>query len=489
MRHSRCHFRAAAIALMVAATTAWGQEKNNNDQRGDPPATPTPSAMAVGNPGQAAGDTRDSQGSGQVQADDHPLSGAERYALGSTGLARSFLLAGFMFREVADSNPSISSGQFSFGTAEVFGGQLALQRVWSRYQFTGEYSGGAAYYNRGTGPNSHFHQFGLIQKIDGLRWKLQLSDYFNYLPEAGYGPAGGYGLPVANGPGLPPSLVGTVFNNANNLNPGLTPNQTIYTANGGRFANTSVGDVQYLVSPRGTFTATGSYGLLHFMGSGFINSTSYSASVGYNYKATTKDALGIVYGTNFNRFGGAAYNFYSQSAHLAYGRHVTGRLAFQVSAGPQINRVKSPTSGTFTRISWSLGTSLQYRFQSFNLDVTYAHHATGGGGLLYGADSDDIRVSAGRQITRQWTAAVNGAYARNRAIQQVVGQPANFGYRSWYAGISGSRVLGHYTTLSFNYSLERQYSGACVSGTCGPVFLRHVFGLGFNWNFRPIVLE
>jgi hypothetical protein len=175
---------------------------------------------------------------------------------------------------------------------------------------------------------------------------------------------------------------------------------------------------------------------------------------------------------------------------VAYGRRITGRLALQLSAGPEISRSTLAAGGNSTVVSWNLLSSLRYQLRPFDLDVSYNHYTTSGAGILYGASSDNLLATANRRLTREWTGSLIAGYSRNNAYQQLtVPVTIPSGFRSLFGGVTANRSLGRYASLLFNYSIQRQYNGSCAGGACAPTFLRHVFGVGVSWNFRPIGLD
>jgi hypothetical protein len=485
MLQNQKRLRATILALTLAVPAAWAQQKG--DPRVDPPVKPYPPLNSGESSSKAPAEKNDAQDTTQTKPDTTPLTGAERFTLGSTGRTRSYLLPSFQFLEVGDTNPVNAVGQSSIRAASVITGRLSLVRVWSRYQFSTEYSGGGTFYNTTGGLNTSYQQLMLSQKISWRRWSLLLTDNFSYLPDSAYGVGGGLGFPVAYGP----ATIGASTGNLSNLNPGLVPSQSIYTGRARRFDNATLGEVQYQLSPRASVTVTGTYGFLHFIDPGYFNSREYLFQTGYNYSLTPKDTIGVIYGVTYFQYETGLNNFISHSARFAYGRRITGRLGLQVSAGPQINRFKLQTGGPGTSTSWNLVSSLRYQLRKLDLDLTYSRYTTGGGGVLFGSASDDIRAAATRRLSRLWTGSLTMGYSRNVALRQVVGPTTvtPLGYQAWYAGGTATRSLGRYASLLFNYNLQRQTNGSCVTGACAPTFLRHVFGVGVSWNFRPIGLD
>ena len=473
------------FALCVGAT--WAQQK---DPRVNPPVAPVPSLS----PGESSSKPRQEGVStpaaetDSATPDTRPLSGAERFTLGEMGKRRSYLLASLDLFETADSNSDNTGDKTNFDTASTFSGHIALQRLWSRYQLTADYTGGGSIYNNRSSLNTTLHQFGLSQAIAWRRWSLRLSDFLGYLPESAFGFGGfnsGLGSPSPTAVNLNP------VSNVVNLNPTFTPSQTIFTSRAARLSNTAVGEVQYSLNPRSSITATGSYGILHFLGSDFINSTNNSNNAvfqtGYNHELTKRDTLALTYGFSRFWFGGTTRVINNHAVQLGYGRRLTGRLALQLSGGPEIHRV----SGSGRRLSWTTLSSLRYGFRRTELELSYAAYLAGGGGVLRGARNHQVQLGVARQLSRMWSGSLDLGFARNIGLRENTTQIVQPTFNSWYTGVNLRRPLGRYTSIFFNYVFQRQTanSNACIGGVCATTALRQHFGLGFNWHLRPIRID
>ena len=87
--------------------------------------------------------------------------------------------------------------------------------------------------------------------------------------------------------------------------PTFVPDGSILTGQGDRLSDAILGEVDYRLSRRSTLTVGGSYGLLHFLTSGYIDSQNEAGQIGYGYQLDRKDTLGFVfYGDHFS-FNGA----------------------------------------------------------------------------------------------------------------------------------------------------------------------------------------
>jgi hypothetical protein len=492
MRQSRQHYRSLILALTLAVPAAWAQQRsdpgaNTPDGRVAPLSSSESSNQSK--PPAESNTTQDS--ASDTKPDTRPLTGAERYSLGSTGRARSYFMPSFQLMESADTNPTLLSGVSSTTLRSVttISGQLALQRIWSRYQFNADLSAGGVFYNNNSGLNSTYEQFALSQEVNGRRWSLLFGNNFSYLPDSGYGYGGGLGSPLAYGPSSIGLGSGTLFNN---INPGLVPSQSVYTTRARRFNDGMFGEVDYKISPRASITVIGNFGFLRFLDPGYLNSKNYSFQAGYNYNFTPKDTLGVDFGMTFFRYDSpvAVNNFNGQSVRVSYGRRITGRLAFQIAGGPQFNRTAGLTTGSSTAFSWNLMSSLLYHLKSGNLNLSYNHYTTSGSGVYFGTNSDEVRFTDTILLSRKWTASLSVAYNKNTAIQFALVPSTNpAAFQTWNFGGSLSRPVGRHASVVFNYSAQRQYQGTCASSACVSDLLRHVFGVGFNFNFRPLNLD
>src|SRR5712692_4183284 len=376
-------FWTTILALALSVGAAWAQQK---DPRVNPPAAPqqpeSTSKASQEGPGTPATETS------SATPDSRPLSGAEQFTLGQMGKTRSYVLVSGDFFETADTNSGVNGSATNFDTASSFTGHIELHRLWSRYELMTDYLGGGTIYKNSSGLNSTFHQFGLTQKIAWPRWSLKLNDYLGYLPESSFG-FFGFNSGLA-GAGL----------NLVNASPQFILNQTILTTHAQRFSNTVLGEVEYKFSSRSSITATGAYGILHFSGASFLNSNNAVFRTGYNHNFTARDSMALVYGFSRFRFGGSLQNIDDHSVQLAYGRRITGRLALQLSAGPEIQRVSNPVSGSGRQFTWTAQSGLTYQFRRSYLAVSYATYLAGGSGVLNGTQSHQVQMTVGRQLSR-----------------------------------------------------------------------------------------
>ncbi|HXX44117.1 MAG TPA: hypothetical protein VEJ38_05270 [Candidatus Acidoferrales bacterium] len=334
--------------------------------------------------------------------------------------------------------------------------------------------------------------------VQGLTFKDQLAfrrsslsffDNLNYLPESSFG-FGGLGGNA--------TLGSTSFG----LGSAFTPGQSLLTGYGQNLENSFATELDTYLTPRTSLTFVGGYSLLHYFDSDLLDFGDFTFRGGYNYQVTRKDTLAVLY-----TFSGFRYSNFDQSIDdhtvwVSYGRRVTGRLAFQVAAGPQlvISRVpirgnaESASSGSgvgtnSTQILWSLNTAVQWQPNRTALNLAYNHGVSGGSGVLAGSISDVVTGSAARQVSRTFSDALTVGYSRNQGLATTGSAPSSQTYDYWFAGASLTHPMGRALGLTFSYQMQYQTSNStfCVGPTCGSDVIRNVISVGVGWHERPLL--
>jgi hypothetical protein len=451
------------IVITMFCPGAWAQQP-----AGAPGSSSAPSTTDAG---QAPADTSDA-----AAPDTRPLSGPEEITVGLRHGARNYVLPSLQVNVYGDSNQiSAVGGTRGLGMTGSVTGRLALQHVTRKNQLTIDYMAGGLLYSRNSDFNTMIHQFGITESIKGRRWELMLGDRASYLPESAFGfyGFGGLGLGVGS--------------NLGNLNPNFSTNQTLFSSRGDRISNVTVAQVSYLASARSSFAVSGSYGLLRFLNSDGIESDHRMYTASYNYLLTRKDSLGIVYGYGQFRFRGVGFGIDDHFLQLSYGRRITGRMAFEVAAGPMVDVFRNFATASQRRYAWNAHSSLRYRLPRADLGFSYGHFTTNGSGVLFGAETDQFSGTIGVRLTRNWSGSIDPGYAHNTRLRQTTTGNASVSFDSVYGGFSLRRSLGRYMDTSFRYSIQDQR--VSLSGTPGigggNTFVRHLFGVGFNWHTRP----
>jgi hypothetical protein len=471
-RHLRFLVGSAAIAVFfLGATSISAQDGNSRPQ---PAARQYPPII------EALGDqdsNSDQESTTNLNPDTHPLTGVQNPTLGTPGIRHSYWVPGFQYANTVRSSALNQPTSSGWNTTSFVVGTLSLLDAWGRAQLSVNYSGGESFSSDSAQGNSHFHQFGLAQTFDWGRWQLSFLDQFSYLPETQFGFGVGTGLSIPGvGGSLAPPLPG--------LQNSYIPNQTIFTTVGPRYSNAVATQVAYTVSPRGSITAAGSYGILRFIEAGNIESNSANFNIGYSYDVTRTDTLGVQYRFGSYRFLGNPQAIDDQVVQVMYGHKITGRIALQLFVGPDVTTFRVPVRNSSSRVSGSGGANLTYALNRGSLALTYNHGVSGGSGVLTGANTDQLQFILRRQVSREWAASLNLGYSRNGSI---TGPVHSQGYNSWYIGGALNRPFGRNT----NFSVEIQASNqaVCAAGTCSTNFTLQQITLGLQWHTRPFVLR
>lgn len=483
-----CTLRSGVLAafcmLALGVPAAWAQQQNQDQAAPPIPAYHSPLASVAGN-----GDEEDMNAEPQKLApDNRPLAGAQDLSLGAPALTHSYWQPHVDVTTTADSNALSATQKTGWTAWTSLSAGLDIHRISGNSDLSLSYLGGGSISNNGSANNGIVQGLTFQDKLSFRRSTVSLLDQLSYIPEAGFGYAGLGGLNLAGG--------GTI-----GLQPGLLPGQSILTARGQRISNTFVTQVDTFLTPRSSLTFLGSYGLMHFFDNGLLNFSNAAFQGGYNYQWTRKDTFAVLYRFNAYRYDNFNQSIDSHTVQVSYGRRITGRLAFQIAAGPQVGLFRTPistgsgssggtgtTTSSLTQIYWSLNTSLTYQLRRTGLGLSYSHGLGGGSGVLGGAVSDTVSGSVSRQLSRTFNGSWNVGFARNRGLAITPLFPSTQTYDSWFSSVNLSHPWGRSMNLFLNYLLQDQNSnsGFCVGATCGTSFVRHQISLGLDWHRQPI---
>lgn len=470
------------VALALCVPAAVAQQQQQKDPRVSP-AAPVPAIT----PGESSSNTGVLPGTQPAPApvprqEMTPLTSAENWSPAGSGSGRNFLLSSLSVDARGDTRPDVGPSGSAITAATSFGGQLVFQRVQAKNEFLAEYKGGGTFYSAQENRVRSYQDFQFLYKRYGRSWTLLLSDAIDYSPEGGG--RGGLGFSQIG------SGVTASGNSMGGLNSQFLPNQSITSTNSPRVGNTVLAEVQKTLSRRSTVTFSGSYGILRFLEDGFIDGNTISFRAGYNYTPTARDTIGIIYGGSVFQYKGTNQENVSHTAQLSYGRRISGRLTWQVAAGPQVTLVDTATGDRQSYVSWSLSQSLRYRLERTDLSLSYIHGVTGGSGVFLGSQTDQVRATISRQLTRVWRGQLNVGYGHNDSLRELAAGTSSRSYNTWRGGVELSRPVGRYARIHLRYGVERQTSTVtCTTGNCPLSGTRQLFGLGFTFRFRELELE
>jgi hypothetical protein len=464
-----------AVLLYASAVQAQETTPSKNDPREQPTApylAPLPagstSVMALNSP-LGAGE--------QVQAggNNQPLSGVQAPTLGPAVGARNFLVPSFS----ATSQMATSSSAAGISRPTNFNyllGNLDLNHVTNRSELLVHYTGGGMFSSY---LNSTVQGLEFSYNYKWQRWSMLLGDDVSFLSESPFGFGGVGGLEFLNGD--------SPFGPGGFLNGILGPNQTIPTIMVPRLSNTFVSQIEYKVSPRSSWTASGAYGTLKFLGVDYINSADALFQTGYNYSVSPASTIAVIYRFDDFRFTKFPQTIEDHVVKFGYARYVTGRLSFQVAAGPSVVMLRGIFTGSATNVSWALDSALNYRWDGTTLLLSYDHLVTGGSGVLVGAQTGQVEATVERKLNPRWRASTSLGYATNTSLIPTTISSSTQHYNSWYAAVRINHDLRPGTNLFVAYDARLQaLNGAtCTTPNCGGNFITHEISAGFNFSLRP----
>jgi hypothetical protein len=401
-----------------------------------------------------------------------------------------------------------------------------LKRLWSHYDLTLDYVGGVAYYSKGIG-FKQLQDLGVAQKILWKRGQLSLIDSFSYLPEGNFGGAyGSLGSSAIASMGHSP--FGSFWGGSALGALGLTP----------RILNISLAEVSESLNPKSSITAAAGYAFTHFYGdefngSAFIGSSQFSAQFGYNRILTKHTQMALVYGYQGFDFSVQGTAFHSHVVQGLYGRRISGRMDLLVGAGPQVTLVDSQTAVCSdptippefclgagdtlqsvtvkdTKVNVAAQARLRYKFTKTAMDLRFDRFQTSGNGLFTGAQSNIVRLSAERPLSRVWGASVDIGFAHNTRLQPLTQEqliacgsssqdsqnacPAGDA-KTYVYGFVGGAIHRHFGRefhgfMSYQFNeISFDNSFCTTTGPCDRISNRQVVTFGLDWRPRPIRID
>jgi hypothetical protein len=478
----------AFLMLGVTATPALAQQQGQ-EKPADQASAPIP---AYHSPLASAADNGDDEGliadPNRLIPDSRSLTGAQTFSLGELPTRHSYWQPHVDFTSTISSNGLSSTTNTGWTTWSTFYGGIDVHRIAGNSNLSALYSGGASVSNDGSANNGIIQNLRFGDTLAYRRATLSLFDQLSYLPENAFGSQfGNIGTPLGSG------SIG--------LQPGLALGQSILTASGQRLSNSLVPEVDVKLTGRTSLTFVGNYSLLHFFDNGLLNSYSAGVQAGYDHQMTRKDTIGLSYGFTAYRYSNFNQSIDDHIVHITYGRRVTGKLAFQIAAGPEYTSFTTPittgstgtgtpTTGSTSHLYWSLNTTLTYQLRRTGLGLSYAHGVSGGSGVQAGSIGDTVTGSATRQLSRTFSGNLNVSYARNNGL--TVKAPGsitpNQTFDYWSGNVGLTHPIGRTMNVGLNYLAQYQNSNSsfCVGPTCGSSFVVHQILVSVGWRDHPI---
>lgn len=414
--------------------------------------------------------------------DTRPIAGVQNLSLGGRATSHSFLLPSFGVTSAVQFNPlGGAAGNSSPAATTYLTGRLALNKISSRSELLLDYVAAGGFSTYSSQGNSAIQSLDFSETIRSGRWSQTFGEQFSYLPGSsfnfgGLGGLNNFGVGLGN-VGITPGF-----------RPDLVPSQFILTNGVARISTATMVQTTYALGYRSSLSFFGTYGNLHFLDNGFQNSSSVNAGAGYNYLLSPLNSISVSYGFAKFMYSNLPFGVESHSALLSFARRITGRLSFQVGAGPDFQVYGSQLGGPGTNLSWSLNTGLNYQLRAWQTGLSYTHALSGGSGVLIGAETDTFSGHLARSFG-SWQTALSAGYSRNHSLQQTSLSAIN--PQAWFGGVQLGRQLASFGSLFVSYNASRQtgLGAACTAPGCSGSQIMQTISLGYNWGFRPIILE
>lgn len=497
MRRLRYSFWIALYMTTMGVNAARGQQQSQGqDQQSQGQAQDQPSAPIPAYRSPLAGmadNGEDPNAPQQLAPDTRPLAGAQNLSLGGPAFVHSYWQPHVDLYSSATSNALSTNGQSGWTSFTSILAGVDLHRVSGNSDLTLFYTGGGSLSNGGSYADSVYQDLKFGEKLSWHRETLYVFDELDYLPQAGGAGGVGYGgLPGLN-------LTGT-----GGLQTGFYPGQSILTSTGQSLQNTVAVQSNTALTHQSSITMVGTYGLLHYFDNDLLDFYDINAQIGYNYSLNRKDTIAVLYLFNAYRYSNSSQSINSQSAEFSYARRVTGRLSFQIAAGPQIISSNIPitttsntgtvvTTGPTTSIGWTVNSTFQYQLKRTALNLTYNHLLTGGSGVLPGASTDLVTGSASRQLSRGLNGALTVGFSRNSGALETSVMPLIFAsqtYNYLYGGANLTHPLNRSMNLSLYYQALYQTSNSafCIGTTqCATSVLVNTITVQLGWRKQPML--
>jgi hypothetical protein len=492
------------VTMLLCASAAFAQDQRQGTSPSDPNAPLQPLDTMTGGSSRSAnkppvGAARGVEASydsetydpSQVTPDQNTLAGAEPLTLGSLQHRVNIFDPGISVSQAGQFVPGTTGKTVTTGVT-IASGSLNFSRTWGGNQFTTFYNGGetfnenygaASTFYGSVSPHYQFHDLVVAQQADWGRWHILLQDNFTASPGAAFS---GQGI---GGPGLAGEFSSMLGSSLNSISQAFMPSENINTGQAMRYRNSVLGQSEYSISRRSAFTLAASYGLLHFAVPGFQNSEMMDVQAGYDYLLDPANSIAILGSYGKINYLGTGKSTIDYVGALAYGRKITGRLAFQMAVGPQEIRMFVPGgTGNFNLLFVSVNSALTYQRRRSSLSINFVRGLNSGSGVFVGATSDAASANAHYQFSRNWTGSINGGYSLNNSLAPA--GVAGTQFDNWFAGANIGRSLGKHAAINLNYGALRQNNPViCTVAVCGGTGLQQTVGVSVNWHLLPVGRE
>jgi hypothetical protein len=337
-------------------------------------------------------------------------------------------------------------GSGNAGSSTNLSGQATYVSNSETHPLSVLYSGGYFFGNGSDLNSSSYQNLGVSQILNARHWRLGIADTITFLPSSPlYGVSG---VPFSGDIGTTPITTGEI------------PTQSILTNYGEQVSNTVSGSVSRDITGKTFVEGFGSYSVQRFLQTG-LNNNDLAASASLGHRFSVKNSVSASYTYSNFKFASTVagindFAFTSNGVSASYSHAFNRKLSLQLSAGP--DWISSNTPDLIpNRVLFASAVSLAYAGQQTRATISYNRSPNIGSGVLLGALSDNINVTANHTFSRNWSGGITANYGRASGLATLAGQ--NGLTNSFYGGIQATRRIGE------NFSAFGSYSAATQSTT------------------------
>jgi hypothetical protein len=313
----------------------------------------------------------------------------------------------------------------------------------------------------------------LSQVISAGRWSIVLSDDISYLP--GTATTGLSGIAGVGDLGVNPVQVG------------LDTGQGVLSNYSRRITNTAAASIQRQLTGKTAAHASGDYSLSHFLdnnsGNLGLDNTYANADGGITHSFNRRDTLGGDYAYTTYDYGSSVPSFSSQTASLMFTHQYSRKISLSAAAGPQWTTISGRSNATALSLFVTASANYSERFSHFSLG--YIRSSNSGYGVLGGAISDSISLSASRTFARVWNGALTSEFSRTTNLPQL--GTTGGAIHTYVEGAQISRAIARSLSIYAGYTLEDQSNLA--SGNTVNTFSGVTNVLGFGITYSPMSMH
>jgi hypothetical protein len=345
------------------------------------------------------------------------------------------------------------------------------------------FAGGVILADQAGGGTNSFWNIAASQGYVTRHWIFNISDSFSYLPQS---PTTGLsGIPGVGDVGAVPTQ-----------GPGAGPIGGIITTSGDRIGNAVSGSVERTLTRNTSISGSGSWGVLHYLGSDAeagLDTSQVSGTVSLNRRIDARSSIGVaaVYSTYSYSGVGSGLNtpdIETRGINVFYQRVLSRTLSVNASVGPQwvssSNNTLVPDS---TDVAVNAG--IEYSYQNVHAGVSYSRGVNNGSGVLPGSLTDSFAASAGRNYGRNWVVGLTMAYSHSAGLTQFLNGTSlvttNATYDTVYGGAQVTRRISPHFSAYASYTAASQSSNNLVEPVTPNVLDSTFQTFGFGITFTP----